>query len=476
MALLLRLNVIALTALLLVPAAAQAQERQRLDSTVAYLQKVQHKDGGFGERGSRPGFSTWAALALASAGINPRDQRRPGGVDVYTYLTRNTRGLTQSTDFASMILVATASGTSPHRFGPVDPIARLLKLQRADGGFPQPPDLPGSTINGSAYAVLALAGVERSRLRGVTAAQLRRSQDRALDWLVGRQSAEGLWQDTDLTGSVLEALNAGGRRNTAAQARAVAYLRSRQNADGGFGGGPGDPESNSASTAWVLRGLAAARLSARSFQGQGSAKTPLDYLASMQQSDGSVRYSATQDTNRVWITSFTTPALAGASLPLSAVDRKDPEDKSSQRDETPTRTRGDDGTQPGAGGIADGGDGDVTAGGGGEGAPLYTRPQPGSLGAQPGGERDTDTPSRATGEGEGEVAGESVAGKLVGRGTLETAGKGRSLGSAPGLRAAAAGGQAPTWLVTAIGVALLLSALGGIYLERRSPGPGKEES
>ena len=50
MALLLRLSLIALTALLLVPAAGQAQERRRLDSTVAYLQKVQHKDGGFGER------------------------------------------------------------------------------------------------------------------------------------------------------------------------------------------------------------------------------------------------------------------------------------------------------------------------------------------------------------------------------------------------------------------------------------------
>ena len=94
-----------------------------------------------------------------------------------------------------------------------------------------------------------------------------------------------------------------------------------------------------------------------------------------------MRYSATQDTNRVWMTTFTTPALAGVSLPLAAVDRADPEDKSSQRDETPTRTSGDDGTQPGAGGVADGGDGDVTAGGGGQGAPLYSRAQPGSLGA-----------------------------------------------------------------------------------------------
>ena len=146
------------------PAAAQAQQRQRLDSTVAYLQKVQHKDGGFGERGSKPGFSTWAALALASAGINPRDQRRPGGVDVYTYLTRNTRGLTQSTDFASMILVATAAGTSPHRFGPGRPAG--APAQAADGptaASPSRPTYPGSTINGSAYAVLALAGVERRR-------------------------------------------------------------------------------------------------------------------------------------------------------------------------------------------------------------------------------------------------------------------------------------------------------------------------
>ena len=116
----------------------------------------------------------------------------------------------------------------------------------------------------------------------------------------------------------------------------------------------------------------------------------------------------------------------------------------------------------------------MTAGGGGEGAPLYSRPQPGSLGAQPGGERDTERPSRATGQGQSAPLGESVAGKLVGRGKLAAAGNGRSLGSAPGLRAAAAGGEAPSWLVASIGVALILSALGGIYLERR--GPGKEKS
>ena len=395
-------------------------------------------------------------------------------MDAYTYLTRHTGGLTQSTDYARLILVATASGMPPERFGPIDPLARLLKLQRADGGFGQPPTLPGSQINGSAYAVIAMAGIERARLRTVTASRLRSSQDKALDWLLGRQGADGSWDGTDLTGSVLEALNAGGRRGTPAQARALAYLRSRQNPDGGFGTGGQGEESNTASTSWVARGLTSARIDPATLKAAGSARTPLDYLASMQQSDGSVRFSGTQDTNRVWMTSYTAPALAGASLPLAAVDRQDPEDRSGQRNETPARTRGPDGTQPGAGGTADGGDGDVTAGGGGEGAPLFSRPQPGSRGVQPGGERDIERPSQATGQGEGAVAGESVAGKLVGRGTLAAAGNGRSLGSAPGLRAAAAGGEAPTWLVAAIGVALALSALAGIHLERRRP--PKEDS
>ena len=52
-----------------------------MDPTVRYLQDVQNRDGGFGERGSDPSFSFWAAMAFASAGINPRDQKRRGGTD-----------------------------------------------------------------------------------------------------------------------------------------------------------------------------------------------------------------------------------------------------------------------------------------------------------------------------------------------------------------------------------------------------------
>ena len=51
-------------------------------------------DGGFGgARGvaSDPDFSAWVALALVAAGINPKNQAQPGGVDAYTYLRQRGR-------------------------------------------------------------------------------------------------------------------------------------------------------------------------------------------------------------------------------------------------------------------------------------------------------------------------------------------------------------------------------------------------
>ena len=115
----------------------------------------------------------------------------------------------------------------------------------------------------------------------------------------------------------------------------------------------------------------------------------------------------------------------------------------------------------------------MTSGGGGDGAPLFSEPQPGSRGQAPGGARDIERPNRATEPGTVQPTGESVSGKLVGQGAKLAAVESRRLGTAPGLRAAAAGGEAPTWLVATIGVALLLSAMGGVFLERRG-GKGGE--
>ena len=82
---------LALGAALLVAAPGRAARPDaanaaRLDRTIRFLQDVQNADGGFGgEVGapSDPLFSAWVAIALAAGGVNPRDQKLPGGDDVY---------------------------------------------------------------------------------------------------------------------------------------------------------------------------------------------------------------------------------------------------------------------------------------------------------------------------------------------------------------------------------------------------------
>ena len=123
-------------------------------------------------------------------GINPRDQRRPGGVDVYTYLTRNTRGLTQSTDFASMILVGHGRGHVAATVRAREPAgAPAQSCSGPDGGFSQPPRLPGLHRSTGRPTRSSPWPARARRVRGVAAAQLRRSQDRALDWLQAHQGA-----------------------------------------------------------------------------------------------------------------------------------------------------------------------------------------------------------------------------------------------------------------------------------------------
>ena len=62
------------------PLPHRTQANESLDASVRFLQDVQNPDGGFGGskgRQSSPVFSAWVALALAAAGINPQDQTKP---------------------------------------------------------------------------------------------------------------------------------------------------------------------------------------------------------------------------------------------------------------------------------------------------------------------------------------------------------------------------------------------------------------
>src|ERR1700685_2160968 len=152
--------------------AAPARYQGSLDSMVRYLQNDQNADGGFGSEpgaGSNNDVSAWVALALAAAGINPRDQTPAdqhyiGGHSVYGYLTEQAGTLSSTTDFERELLVVDATGTFPTDFGGVNLLATILERQMTqpgsnDGAFVHDAGSDEPAINDTIFAILALSPI-----------------------------------------------------------------------------------------------------------------------------------------------------------------------------------------------------------------------------------------------------------------------------------------------------------------------------
>jgi prenyltransferase beta subunit len=496
-----------LTASSALAGAPNPTNQARLDSTIRYLQEAQNPDGGFGgDSGaeSGQGFSAWVALALAAGGINPRCQARPGGADAFSFLVDHFhKGLEEeisypqipTTAFERELMVVNASGADPHDFAGYDLVGEILgRARQDDGSFPYVPGGRGE-INDTIFAIVALAPIQEPAAQAAV--------QRAANWLIAQQDDDGGWSwgvkgdptEADLTGAAIQALRAAGRPDTGAEQRGLDYLRDIQNADGGFPEFriPHEAESNVASTAWAVQGIWASGEDPETWV--KGANDPLSYMASLQQPDGHIRWKASQDLNGVWMTAYVAPAFAGQTWPIP------PSPCSKQPPPASPQTGQGEGSQAGNGTIA---------GGGGRGAPLFSRPKPQSRGKTPGGvrvlhsrpsqvrehsetrrgensaqstgtatfeSRERDAPrhqpergrpaggsagagaAAASGAAKPQGGGDEVTGLLVGSGAPGF--------GAPGLHSAGVESGGAPWLAIAIAAGALLFALGGSQLERR---------
>ena len=301
---------VALALMLAVAPAAPAATAE--DRAVAYLERAQNSDGGFGGAAGQRStqlFTGWAALGAAAAGRNPLELER-GGRSAIDYVRRRPGALADTGALERTMLVLRSAGLSPRRLGRRDLLRELRRRRGRDGSFER-------AVNLTAFGVLALraAGEEpRSRAVRGSAAWLARRQNRD----GGFGFAPGSASDVDSTGAVLQALGAAGRARTPGTRRAVAYLRRAQAPSGGFGMEGGD--ANAQSTAWAVQGLVAAGRDPDGFR-RGS-RTPLGYLRSLQAADGSVRYSRTSAQTPVWVTAQALAALRRRPFPLAPVARR----------------------------------------------------------------------------------------------------------------------------------------------------------
>jgi hypothetical protein len=112
--------------------------------------------------------------------------------------------------------------------------------------------------------------------------------------------------DSNDTAAALQALRVAGIRG-APVTRAVRFLRTFQNRDGGFELTRGRG-SDAQSTAWAVQGFVAA--------GVTPPRSAFAYLARLRRPDGSYRYSARYVTTPVWVTAQVLAALAKRPFPL----------------------------------------------------------------------------------------------------------------------------------------------------------------
>jgi hypothetical protein len=288
----------------------------RLGAEVGYLLSAQNRDGGFGPargQASSELYTSWAALGLAAAGLDPARVHR-GPRSVLDALRAEAGTLQGAGDLERTILALRACGASAHALPGGDPVARLLRVQAPDGSV-------GRLANLTAFAILAL------RAAGYPASSPQVA--RAARWLEGQEQADGGFgfaarggaSDVDDTGGALQALAAARRIGhgvhtaSAPAARALAYLVRAQNLDGGFPQQPGGG-SNAQSTAWAVQGLIAAGADPSHIRRAGS-RSPLAYLQTLVAADGSVRYSRTGRQTPVWVTAQALTALARRTLPIS---------------------------------------------------------------------------------------------------------------------------------------------------------------
>lgn len=357
--------------LVVLPAAAQqggfgaSRAQLNVERGKTFLQRVQNADGGLPKvRGgdSDPAVSAWAALALASAKVSPRDQTRKGGTSLWTYLNESAGELGSTDDLARLALVARAAKSSPEKVGEVTPIATITSRQAADGGIADARTGKAGVVP-TAWAVLALpAGETRTKARR---------------WLVeARNAGDGGWpatkggaSDSVATGLALQAL-----RTTVPATPSYRFLRDAQRSGGLARLKGGAPES--LATALVIQGGVAAASEADRQQLSLGTDDPTSYLWKRQGENGGV--------GSILQTAQVLPALAGRPYPLRAIsssgptntgdpvaDEGDDEDGTTTTTTSTTPSRTGTSTAPNAvaGGQGDDDSTGTTATGGGSGAP-----------------------------------------------------------------------------------------------------------
>lgn len=270
-----------------------------IDDAVEFILSTQQPDGGFGGFGAGQTFD--AILAIRAAGKDPAQVANAGATPADFLEAQAPAVAAESPALAAKAaLAARALNLNPTDIAGTDFVAAITGAFDDATGRYAPDDFS------HALAVLGLACTGND------------VPDAAVTVLRDAQLEDGGWgfdgaSDPDTTAVVVQALLAAGvSPDDPDVAETLGYFQGAQGDDGGWGIA-GEPASNASSTAYVVQALLAAGKDPQSPQYTKGDQTPIDFLLSQQQEDGSfagfdAAYAAIQ----------VVPALAGRTLCNSA--------------------------------------------------------------------------------------------------------------------------------------------------------------
>lgn len=271
-----------------------------IKKALTYIRTCQHEDGGFGPGG----MTEWVIVALAAAGQDPLEWKK-NGQSPLDYL----KDQIPPDDLFSSIrvtLALTAAHVDPRNFGGIDYVQRIRQHYR-NGQFGDP-----LSLRDDYWAILALAS---------SGEQLAEDVAKAAQFVLDNQNTDGSWSASitgietcvDNTAAAILALRAAGKEEySEAILKGFAFLRKYQNQDGGFG--YLFMPSNAASDSWALQAYSAAGKNAIT---ESSVQSLFTHLLSLQQLDGSFKWTTDLANSPLLMTAYAIPALLGKSYPFS---------------------------------------------------------------------------------------------------------------------------------------------------------------
>jgi hypothetical protein len=259
-----------------------------------YLRQQQTAEGSIGD----VTVSAWAAMALTAANQDPHEW---GNLVEYLQQSINILDENTATDWERHALAIAACNENPRTFGGKDLVTTIESFYDGTQLGNQ------AIIYDDFFGILAFiaCGVDKH----ATIVQNERT------YIHTQQEENGGWGDVDATAAAIMALVAAGEdKNSESITDAISFIKTTQAANGGF---QSWGTANAASTAWATCALTAIGQNPTDDAWRKNGNSPIDFLVSLQRTDGGFNWDSNHNMNSEWMTSYVLPALLGKPYPIT---------------------------------------------------------------------------------------------------------------------------------------------------------------